>query len=90
MCEVWHLVRRKNNAYPQILVYGRNSRTGRHTACPLLGVKRTLLSTLPMSAFDPGCVRTGLVQSLDCVITHRGRDLTDCAVRLERLARIGP
>jgi len=38
MCEVWHLVRRKNNAYPQILVYGRNSRTGRHTACPLLAL----------------------------------------------------
>ena len=53
MCEVWHLVRRKNNAYPQILVYGRNSRTGRHTACPLLGVKRTSATHSRMSAFDP-------------------------------------
>ena len=53
MCEVWHLVRRKNNAYPQILVYGCNSRTGRQPSCLLSGVKRTSATRPQMFAYDP-------------------------------------
>jgi hypothetical protein len=40
---------------PLLALSGHGHRLGK---CPLLGVKRTSVRQVQMSAFDPGCVKT--------------------------------